>query len=331
MSARLFSFATAAVLFCGVLPAKAADPQMLTLVMPDAQVVAGINVQQAMLTPFGQYVLSLIAPQSQQLQGLASVTGFNPATDVTELLVASTGAPAQTALALARGTFDPAKILAAAAQAGAITETYGGLTILEPKPAPAGTATATTMTTPPPTPGLVFFDATLAVMGDVPSVKAAIDRRTAPAVLPSALMAQVNQWSLSEDAWVVDTAPIASLNLPAGAPKLPGGAQITAFQAVQQAAGGVKFGTIVIVTTKAQTDTAQDATALAGILQFVANLAQAQASQTPASAALLKSLTVTATGTTVNLTLSLPEAQIEQLVQQGGATTQSQRRPARKM
>jgi hypothetical protein len=164
----------------------------------------------------------------------------------------------------------------------------------------------------------------------VPSVKAAIDRRTAPAVLPSALMAQVNQWSLSEDAWVVDIAPLSTLNLPAGAPKLPGGAQMTAFQAVQQAASGVKFGTTVTVTTQAQTDTAQNATALAGILQFVANLAQAQASQSPTSAALLKALTVTATGTTVNLTLSLPEAQIEQLIPRSGAT-QTLRRPARKM
>jgi hypothetical protein len=327
MNARVLSSAVVAVLFCGVLPAKAADPQMLTLVMPNAQVLAGINVQQAMTTPFGQYVLSLIAPQNQQLQGLASVTGFNPATDVTELLVASTGAPAHSALALARGTFDPAKILAAATEAGATTESYGGLTILEPKPAPAAAATTTT---PPPTPGLVFFDATLAVMGDVPSVKAAIDRRTAPAVLPSALMAQVTQWSASEDAWVVDIAPLSTLSLPAGAPKLPGGAQIAAFQAVQQAAGGVKLGTTVTVTTRAQTDTAQNATALAGILQFVANLAQAQASQSPASAALLKALTVSATGTTVTLTVSLPEAQIEQSIPHSGAS-QSLRRPARKM
>lgn len=329
MSARLLSSAVVAVIFCGALPAKAADPQMLSLVMPNAQVLAGINVQQAMTTPFGQYVLSLIAPQNQQLQGLAAATGFNPATDVTELLVASTGAPAHTGLALARGTFDPAKIQAAATQAGAITESYGGLTILEPKPAPAS-ATATATTTPPPTPGLVFFDATLAVMGDVPSVKAAIDRRTAPSVLPAALVTQVNQWSTSEDAWVVDTAPLSTLSLPAGAPKLPGGAQMTAFQAVQQADSGVKFGTTVTVTTQAQTDTAQDATALAGILQFVANLAQAQASQNATSTALLKALTVSATGTTVNLTLSLPEAQIEQLVPRSGAT-QSQRRATRKM
>jgi hypothetical protein len=176
----------------------------------------------------------------------------------------------------------------------------------------------------------VFFDATLAVMGDVPSVKAAIDRRTAPAVLPSALLTQVNQWSTSEDAWVVDIAPLASLNLPAGAPKLPGGAQVTAFKAVQQAASGVKFGAVVTVTTQAQTDTAQDATALAGILQFAANLAQAQTTQNAQAATLLKALSVTATGTTVNLTLSMPEAQIEQLVPRSGAT-QSQRRAVRKM
>jgi hypothetical protein len=327
MNARLLSSAALAALFCGVLPASAADPQMLTLVMPDTKVVAGVNVQQALGTPFGQYVLSLIAPQNQQLQSLATLTGFDPRSDVTELLVASTGAPAHAGLALARGTFDPAKIVAAATLNGAVSETYGGLTILEPKPNPAGTpATATAE----PTPGLAFLDSTLAVMGDVASVKAAIDRRTAPSVLPSTLLTQVNQWSTSQDAWVVDIAPLASLNLPAGAPKLPGGAQITAFQAIQQAASGVKFGTTVVVTTQAQTDTAQDATALAGILQFVANLAQTQATQNPAAAALLKSLTVTAQGSTVNLGLSLPEAQIEQVVPRSGGT-QAQRRPMRKM
>jgi len=300
---------------------------MLTLVMPNAQVVAGINVQQAMTTPFGLYLLSLIAPQNQQIQSLATMIGFNPMTDVTELLVAYTGAPAHAGVALARGTFDPAKIVAAATLAGATTETYGGLTILEPKPAPAA-ATATTATTPQPTPGLAFLDSTLAVVGDVASVKAAIDRRTAPSVLPSALLTQVNQWSTTQDAWVVDTAPLSSLNLPAGAPKLPGGAQM--FQAVQQAAGGVKFGANVVVTTQAQTDTAQNATALAGILQFVANLAQTQATQDPQATALLKSLTVTATGNAMNLTLSLPQAQIEQLVPRAGAT-QSQHRAVRKM
>jgi hypothetical protein len=328
MSARFLSSAAVAALFCGVLPASAADPQMLNLVMPGAQVVAGVNVQQAMATSFGQYVLSLIAPQDKQLQSLVTVTGFDPRRDVTELLVASTGAPAHTVLALARGTFDPVKIAAAATLAGAVTETYSGVTILEPQPkqpAAAGTAASAQ-----PTPALAFLDSTLAVMGDVTSVKAAIDRRGAASILPAGLLTQVNQWSLTQDAWVVDIAPLASLTPPAGAPMLPGGTQAAAIQSIQQAASGVKFGTTVVVTAQAQTDTAQDATSLAGILQFVVNLAQAQAPQNAAGAALLKSMTVTAQGTTLNISLSLPEAQIQQLVQPNG-TTQTQRRAVRKM
>jgi hypothetical protein len=176
----------------------------------------------------------------------------------------------------------------------------------------------------------VFFDSTLAVMGDLTNVKAAIDRRGAASVLPAALLTQVNQWSLTEDAWVVDIAPLSSLTPPAGAPKLPGVAQATAIQSIQQAASGVKFGSTVVVTMQAQTDTAEDATALANLLQFVANLAQAQTNGNPADAALLKSLTVAAQGTTVNIGLSLPQAQIQQLVPPAGGT-QSQRRPARKM
>jgi hypothetical protein len=305
---------------------------MLVLLMPDAKVVAGVNVQQAMTTPFGQYVLSLIAPQDQQIQALATIIGFDPRRDVTELLVASTGAPAHYGLALARGNFDPAKITAAAAQAGVASETYAGVTILEPKlpAAPAAAAAAAGTTPAPPAVGLAFFDSTLAAVGDLTSLKAAIDRRGAPSILPAALLTQINQWSLSQDAWVVDTAPLSSLTPPAGAPKLPGGAQLVALQAIQQAAGGVKFGTNVAVTAQARTDTAQNATALAGLLQFAANLAQAQSAQNATTAALLKSLTVTAQGATLNIAITLPQAQLQQLAPPNGAT-QTQRRSVRKL
>lgn len=325
MNARILTTAALAALFCGALPAAAADPQILNLVMPDAEVVAGINVQQATATPFGQYVLSLIAPQDQQIQALATLIGFDPRRDVRELLVASagaavtagaTGAAARAGLAFARGSFDPAKIAAAATLAGAKSETYGGLTILEDAKQ---------------TGGVVFVDATLAVLGDLASVKAAIDRRTAPTLLPAALSAQVNQWSLSQDAWVVDMAPLASLRPPAGAPKLPGLAQAAAFQFIQQASAGVRFGPMVLVSAQAQADTAQNAAALAGVIQLVTNLAQAQASQNPQAAMLLKSMTVTAQGNALNLTMTLPQDQIQQLVKPGTTQLRQARPPAKKM
>jgi hypothetical protein len=52
---------------------------------------------------------------------------------------------------------------------------------------------------------------------------------------------------------------------------------------------------------------------MAGALQFLANLAQMQATQNPQAGALLKALTVSATGVNVNIGLSLPADQFELL------------------
>ena len=118
MNARILLVATLSATSCWVLPAKAADPQLLGLVMPDAKVIAGINVNQAKATPFGIYVLGQIAPQDAALQQLATLLDFDPRRDVSELLVASTAAAGHAGLAVARGVFDPAKIAAAASSPG---------------------------------------------------------------------------------------------------------------------------------------------------------------------------------------------------------------------
>src|SRR3982750_1819677 len=92
MSARFLTTATLVSVLTGVLPAKAADPQLLNLMMPDAKVVAGVNVDQAKTSPFGQYVLTQIqATQSAELQKLTALTGFDPTRDVHEVLVGSNG------------------------------------------------------------------------------------------------------------------------------------------------------------------------------------------------------------------------------------------------
>jgi hypothetical protein len=298
MNARIFLAATLSAASCWVLPARAADPGLLALVMPDAKVIAGINVDQAKATPFGIYVLGQIAPQNQAIQELATLLNFDPRRDVSELLVASTAAAGHAGLVVARGVFDPATIAAAALAAGAKSETYNGINILEdPKQAN----------------GVAFLDSTLVVVGDVANVKAAMDRKNSPSVLQGALLSQVTQWSQTEDAWVVSTVPPSSLKLAPGAPQVPGLSGQGAFSTIQQVAGGVKFGATVALTAQAQTDTAANATVMAGALQFLANLAQAQSTQNPQAGALLKSLTVTAQGVDVNIALSLPADQFEQL------------------
>ena len=52
---KLYRFA---ILLALPLGAFAADPSLLQLVMPDAQVVAGLQVDSAKSSLFGQYVLS---------------------------------------------------------------------------------------------------------------------------------------------------------------------------------------------------------------------------------------------------------------------------------
>ena len=301
MKVQIFATATLLTAFSTALPAV--DAQLLNLVMPDAKVMAGVNVTQAKASPFGQYVLSQMTANDTDIQQLSTLTGFDPRRDVNELLLSSTAAPGKhSGLATATGTFDVNAIVTYATGKGAKTETYGGVTILED---------------PDQTHGVAFLSGSLVAAGDIASVKAAIDRFSQPAILPAAVVTQVKQLSASQDAWAMTTVPPASLNPGAGVPNVPGlgnGLQ-TSLGSVQSMSGGVKFGAIVAFTAQAQTDTAQNATALAGVVQFLANMAQLQAAkQNPQAATALQSLTATASGTMVTVNLSLPEDQFQQIL-----------------
>jgi hypothetical protein len=298
MNAQILT-ATLLTAFSGAL--SAADPQLLNLVMPDAKVLAGVNVEQAKGTQFGQYVLNQLQTQDAQMQQLVTMTGFDPRRDVRELLVASDGTPgSKTGLALARGTFDVAKITAAASLAGVVTEVYGGITILEePKKQEAGIA---------------FLDATTVAAGDIANVKGAIDRLKTPQSLPAAVAVKVNLWSNSQDAWGITTVPPASL-APTGKTGAPTNPIVNAGQNVQAASGGVKFGAQVVFSGEAQCDTAQNATTLGDVVKLLVNLAQMQAGQDPNAAALIKSVSVTASGNVVKISASLPQDVFQQMLQ----------------
>jgi hypothetical protein len=216
---------------------------------------------------------------------------------VIELLVASNAASGEhKGLFLARGTFDAARITSAATDKGAATEAYAGVTIIED---------------PKKTNGVAFLDNSLVVAGDLDSVKAAIDRQKVPTILAPALTVMVNQWSGSQDAWAISAVPLSQFHPPATAPNIPGINGQGTFQAIQSAAGGVKFGTLVVVSAQVQADTAQNAQSMGDALKLLANLAMMQSQNDPNVAALAKSLTVNTSGTTLNVSVSLPEDQLQ--------------------
>ena len=254
--------------------------------------------------PFGQYLLSQIQSQGLHLGQISGQTGFDPTRDLRELLLASDGTP-QTGLVLARGAFEAQRIQSAGLAGGGVMESYKSLNILED---------------PKRTHAEAFLDATLAVAGDLASVKRAIDRQSLAEPLPASVIVQVDQWSGANDAWALTTVPPSKWK-PSAAPVPPNPAFQNAFQSIQQAAGGVKFGTDrsdtpqVVFTAQAQTDSAQNATALANVLQFLSSLAQMQAPPPKAQAgALLHGLTVTSSGNLVNFSLSVAETELEQIM-----------------
>ena len=288
------------VLLAGLLPA--ADPQLVGLLMPDAKVVAGINVEQARNSAFGQFLLARAPGNGKEFQTLAGLTGFDPRTDLREVLMASPGDGSHTGVVVARGVFNAAKIFAAARADGQVTTLYNGVEMLNGKGGHGAVA---------------FLDGAIAIAGDPDSVRSAIDRRNTPITLDSQLTAKMATLSASQDAWTVSIVPVAGLSPTTPNQNLNGLLQGDLLKSIQQGSAGIKFGTVVQFTGEAVASTDKDATALADVVRFGASMLQMNAPQSAGAtvAALMQSLAIKTDGATVTVGVGIPETLLESLVQ----------------
>ncbi len=309
-----------ALLAFGSLTVFAADPQLLNMAPPDATTYAGINVEQAKTSPFVQFLLTQM-PESNSLNKFITETGFDPRRDLSEVLIASTmpatpaatgtadtgtlqAAPATTnmhvmpGVVLAKGTFNIPQILGVAANDGdVVVSTYSGATMLTINKSQA----------------LAFVDATTAVAGNVSGVKAALDRRNGSNSISPAIMARINQLSTTLDAWSVSTGSLSSFIPGMAGPNGPS----AVLSSITQTSGGVKFGASIQVSVQAIAANAQDASSIGDLAKFAVQMISAQgngANIPEAIATVLKSLVVSTDGTAVNVSLSMPEDQLESLI-----------------
>lgn len=303
MTLRVVRPLFAAIVFAGLL--SAADPQLMNLLMPNAKVVAGVNVEQARNSPFGQFLIARVQNGDPGLAKLTAATGFDPRRDLSEVLMATLGQPGQQGLVLARGTFNSSQILSAATAAGHTVEAYNGVNIL--------TGKDETLTH-----ALAFLGDSVAIAGDLDSVKTAIDRRANnSSSIDPALAAIIQQLSGAQDAWSVSMVPIAALaneNVPNT--NLNGMLNSDVLKAIQQTSGGIKFGAIIQISAQAVANSSQNATALADVIHFLGNMVQLNAPAASAAAitSLVQGLSVQTDGNTVKLALAIPEQQLESLV-----------------
>jgi hypothetical protein len=297
----------------------AVDPGLLALVTPDAKALVGVQVAQTVASPFGQYLFSQI-PNDGNVDKVMSAIGFDPRRDIQELLAASGDNP-DAAVVLGRGNFQPAKIATAAKLAGAVSSSYRGFEILSGPNNAAGNSPKATVGDRPG--ALVFLDGSTIAMGDIASVKAAIDRRVANTMFSGTLADRAKLISASNDIW------FASLTPPSG---VLGGANAngqgnpvqTMLQAALQASGGIKFATTAVtVSAEVLAKSPQDAQSMIDVLRFGASMVQMNRKQGGAAAnaaSLLDTATFTTNGSVAKISLSLPEQQIEQLfMPQAGA------------
>jgi hypothetical protein len=128
---------------------------------------------------------------------------------------------------------------------------------------------------------------------------------------------------------VVTTVSTSSLKLPSGAPTIPGVGN-NALQNIQGAAAGVKLGANIVIKAEAHADTAQNAQSLGDAVKLLANLALLQAKADEVVKTLAQSLVVTTQGTTLTVTVSMPQDQLQRIVRPRSPSPAA-RRPERRM
>jgi hypothetical protein len=293
----------------------AVDPGLLRLVMPDAKVIAGLQVRETKNSLFGQYVLSHMQIEDAGFKKFIAQTGFDPRRDVTEILMASNweqSTPQSRWLVAARGTFNLPQITTAAKANGGVITDFQGVGILtysqeaktqEPKPDIES--------------GIAFFDSSSAVMGDLASVKAAIQRKQSAASPTGDLLGKVHDLSAKNDFWFVTTVPISEFAGAMPNPNLSGAMKGDLLAAIHQASGGIRFGETVTISGEAVTRSDKDAQALVDVFRFLAGLIQLNSDNNKVAgqvSTLLDTMDLKTSGNVMTMSLAIPEQQLEQLL-----------------
>jgi hypothetical protein len=304
------------VLFsAGALAFAQVDQGLLNLVPTSTRILAGIQVDQGKISPFGQYLLLRAQKENPHFQKLLDDTGFDPRRDVQQVLFAGGAAgPHDQPLILVRGVFDPQRIKAAVTAKGGHVETFQGVDILSGGHADNGC--------------VAFLDGTLAVLGDPAAVHTVIQNRNVPTTLNSQLEKRMEMVSTGNEAWFASIVP--GSDIPAKSNLNLNGQQVNGalLQSVLESSGGVHFASDALnINFDALTRSDKDAQSLLDVVRFFASMAQTQA-QDQAQVALLapslNAMQLTTDGSAAHVSLSVPEKTVEQLIAQSSSAKHTQ-------
>ena len=293
------------------------DSELIGLIPPGTNLIAAIDVAHSQSSAFGQHFVNKIDQSDDQLQAFIAETGFDPRRDLQDVVFAASspvnGREPSTFAILARGIFDANKIKGSAKSKNSVIRSYHGVDIL--------VHGATNHQT-----GLAFPFADIAVYGNIATVEAVLALSGShPAI--SAQWEQAINTAGKNDAWFASDGSVAMLTSHMGTDQQPLG-QAKVLQSILVSSGGIHFGDTIQVCFDALTRSQQDAMALSDVVRFGASMVQMQGQKDAHAAILasaLDSMNLTANGSSMHLSFSLPEAELERLMDSGPVQQSSTR------
>jgi hypothetical protein len=209
-------------------------------------------------------------------------------------------------------------IIGAATQEGGTVSNYRGFSLIGPPANQTGDNYA-----------LAFLDGATVAMGDAASVKSVIDRKLAGSTFSGQLAQTAIAVSATNSAWFATATPLSDFMSSKQAGNLGGVAQSPLLQSVQQASGGVLFGTAgITLSADAVTASPQNAQALVDVLKFFVSMLAGNANAPSNVTSVATSAQFSVNGSTAHISLMLAENQAEQLLMPGNGMKHAARKPA---
>jgi hypothetical protein len=273
----------------------AADSTLLNLVMPNARVVVGINLERIMASPIGQQMNSQIRNSNPEIRQIFEGTGFDPARDLKEVVIAATGMEKNgPSLVLVRGSLDLAKISAFSATQGLPPTNYEGVPVMMQRGARDS--------------AFALVDNSLAIFGGIESVHQAIRRHASGAPFSGEVAAKALALSHRYDAWVISTVPMTEMAARAKASNLQQVSDLVS--SIEQITAGMRFSPDMEISADLVTHSAKDAASVRDAMRFFASMLSNQQNNPGLTPDALK---VTLDARTVRLSLHITEEQLKKM------------------
>jgi len=283
--------------------AQAADPSLMRMVPADAKFLAGIDVDRAWNSAFGQFLLSRVGEREQaDLRELTLRTGFDPRYDLREIVVVSMGeASDRQGMILARGAFNVARIVNEARAHGSAVSNYKGATLLALGKHQRGT--------------VAFLADGVVAAGDDRLVKVVLDVPPNGGV-SAERAAEISRLGIEYDAWFLTDQPPGAFARQAPSEEMGGVLRAETLSAIRQTSGGVKLGSNVEMVAEVLTRSDKDAFALADAIRFLAMMITSNAKSPHAKTlmTMAQNMELAPAGSVLKVKVAVPEEQLEEMI-----------------